>query len=112
MLETVSPDGHSELRYRNNYNSGIIFFEEGEYYAAAEAFKNALRENPRRLDAKRNLELSLMSITRQTNENNNREKSMENETREILFEYIKNEEQQRWQSREWAPDEKPTGPDY
>jgi Ca-activated chloride channel family protein len=112
MLEAFSSGEHSELRYRNNYNSGIVFFEEGEYYAAAEAFKNALRENPRRLDAKRNLELSLMSITKQANEDNNREKSLENETREILFDYIKQEEQQRWQSRECAPDEKPTGPDY
>jgi hypothetical protein len=35
-----------------------------------------------------------------------------NETREVLFDYIRQHEQQYWKSREWAPEEKHTGPDY
>ena len=110
LLEKYSNNEHRELRFRNNYNSGVIFFEEGNYHSAADSFKEALRIDPRRLDAKRNLELSLMSISMETNtesKTGNRE-----ESREILFEYLKRDEQQKWKSREWTPEENYTGPDY
>jgi von Willebrand factor type A domain. len=110
LLEKYSSSEHKELRYRNHYNSGVIFFEEGDYQSAAESFKEALRTDPRRLDAKRNLELSLMSISMETN-TESRTKNRE-ESREILFEYLKQDEQQKWKSREWEPEENFTGPDY
>jgi hypothetical protein len=34
------------------------------------------------------------------------------EQREILFEYLRQEEQQFWRSHEWAPEEDYTGLDY
>ncbi|WP_461246716.1 VWA domain-containing protein [Treponema sp. R6D11] len=110
LLEKYSSNEHRELRFRNSYNSGVIYFEEGDYHSAADSFKEALRTDPRRLDAKRNLELSQMSISMETNtesKTGNREAS-----REILFEYIKQDEQQKWKSREWTPEENYTGPDY
>jgi Ca-activated chloride channel family protein len=110
LLEKYSSNEHRELKYRNHYNSGVIFFEEGDYNSAADSFKEALRTDPKRLDAKRNLELSLMSISMETNTESrtgNRE-----ESREILFEYLKQDEQQKWKSREWSPEENFTGPDY
>jgi len=110
MLEGFSNNEHRELRYRNHYNSGIILFEEGHYQSAADAFKEALRTDPRRMDAKRNLELSLLSVSMESKTENRTEE--QEEQREILFEYIKQEEQQVWKSREWAPEEKFTGPDY
>ncbi|GBU28839.1 tetratricopeptide repeat domain protein [Treponema sp. R8-4-B8] len=110
LLEKYSSNEHRELRYRNHYNSGVIFFEEGDYHSAAESFKEALRTDPKRLDAKRNLELSLMSISMETNTGSNA-KNRE-ESREILFEYLKQDEQQKWKSREWEPEEDFTGPDY
>jgi Ca-activated chloride channel family protein len=103
---------HRELRYRNNYNTGIVYFEEGDYRSAAAAFKDALRADPRRLDAKRNLELSLLSIARQTEEDNRGERKQESEMREILFDYIREEEVQHWKSKEWSQEEKYLGPDY
>jgi Ca-activated chloride channel family protein len=106
------PDGHSELRFRNSYNSGIIFFEEGDYKSAADAFKDALRADGRKIEAKRNLELSLMSAARQARDDISNENRRENETRELLFDLIREEEQRIWKSREWAPEEKPTGLDY
>jgi Ca-activated chloride channel family protein len=112
MIENHSAEEHRELRYRNNYNSGIVFFEEGEYHSAASAFKEALRTDPQRMEAKHNLELSLMSITRNISEENRNETQRGNETREILFEYLGEKEQQQWKSREWAPDEEPIGADY
>ncbi len=110
-LEMFDAAEHRELRYRNCYNSGIVFFEEGDYRSAAAAFKAALREDPRKTDAKRNLELSLMSMVRQTDDDSG-EKKQVTAPREILFEYIRQEEQQVWKSREWMPEENFTGADY
>ncbi|MCL2196145.1 MAG: VWA domain-containing protein [Treponema sp.] len=110
LLEKFSANEHRELRYRNHYNTGVILFEEGEYRLAADSFKEALKEDPRRLDAKRNLELSLMSVNMETN-TKSRSRSQE-ELKEVLFEYLRQEEQQKWKSREWAPEENQTGPDY
>jgi len=110
MLEKYSNNEHRELRYRNHYNTGIILFEEGHYQSAADSFKEALRADPRRLDAKRNLELSIMSISMESKQENRTEG--QEEQREILFEYLRHEEQLLWKSREWAPEENFTGPDY
>ncbi|MDR1837860.1 MAG: VWA domain-containing protein [Treponema sp.] len=110
ILESL-PDGeHRELRYRNYYNSGVIHFEQGDFPSAAAAFKEALKADPGRIDAKRNLEISLLSISAETTVGNRTESR--SETKEILFEYIRQEEQQRWTSREWAPQERYEGPDY
>jgi len=111
-LEQFSDEEHRELRYRNNYNSGIVYFEEGDFHSAASAFRDALRADPKKIEAKRNLELSLLSIVRDTSEDRNRENQQENETREILFEYLRDKEQRQWKSREWAPEERQIGPDY
>jgi len=110
-LEGLSSAEHRELRYRNYYNSGIIFFEEGDFNSAAAAFKEALRTDSKRVEAKRNLELSLISIAKLADDNRS-EKRQENETREILFDFLKENEQKLWKSREWSPEEKPIGPDY
>jgi len=111
-LENLPDSGHSELRFRNSYNSGIIFFEEGDYNSAAAAFKEALRADGRKIEAKRNLELSLMSAARQSEKDSANENRRNSETREQLFNFIREEEQRLWKSREWAPEDKPTGLDY
>jgi len=114
MLETqnvLSGNEHRELRFRNHYNLGVILFEEGNFQSAADAFKEALRADPRKTDAKRNLELSLLSISIESKIKNNRTDSQE-EQKEILFEYLRQEEEQKWKSREWMPEEDYTGPDY
>ena len=112
MLNNFPGGEHRELRYRNNYNSGIVYFEEGDFHSAAAAFKDALRADPRKVEAKRNLELSLLSIARDNARDNSGEIQQETETREILFEFIRQEEQKQWKSKEWAPEEKSTVPDY
>jgi len=109
-IETSVGSEHRELRYRNFYNSGIIFFEDGDYHSAAISFRQALRLDPRRIDAKRNLELSLMSITMDAKIKNQGEGRQEQ--REILFDYLRQEEQQRWRSREWTPEDNFSGLDY
>jgi Ca-activated chloride channel family protein len=110
MLKTLSDNKHHELQYRIYYNTGIIYFEEGNFKAAADAFKEALRVAPEKLGAKRNLELSLISITMEKSGENGSESR--NGSREIVFDYIKQQEQQFWKSREWAEEENFGGPDY
>lgn len=46
------------LRYNRNYNMGILEFQQGDYGAAAEYFREALRFDPGDTDAKVNLELA------------------------------------------------------
>ena len=65
LLENLPAAEHRELRFRNSYNYGIVLFGLGDFQAAAYAFRNALRADPRRVEAKRNLELSLLSLERQ-----------------------------------------------
>jgi Ca-activated chloride channel family protein len=110
LLERFTNNEHRELRYRNHYNSGIVLFEEGEYQLAAASFREALRTDPRSMDAKRNLELTLISITTETTADNSSGRMQEQ--REILFDYLRFEEQQQWRSREWTPEENYSGPDY
>lgn len=110
ILKTLPGNEHSELRYRNYYNSGIIYFEEEDFTSAADAFKEALRINPGRIEAKRNLEISLMSITMESKKEN--QKEGRSETKEILFDFIKQQEQQHWKSGEWESEEQYTGYDY
>ncbi|MCL2230641.1 MAG: VWA domain-containing protein [Treponema sp.] len=109
-LENFPDSEHRELRFRNHYNTGIILFEDGKYESAADSFRDALRTDPRRLDAKRNLELALVSISMEAKQENRTE--TQQEQRSILFEYLKDEEQRLWRSREWTAEEEYTGPDY
>ena len=110
LLGTLPKTEHRQLRYRIIYNSGIIHFEEGDFIIAADAFKEALRMDPKSIDAKRNLEISLLSISMDTNSENRSEERTE--TTEVILDYIRQQEQQYWKSREWAPEERHTGPDY
>jgi Ca-activated chloride channel family protein len=110
---------HPELRYRIYYNMGIIFFEMGEYIEAAQAFRNALTLDGSRLEAKRNLELSLLTIARSpppqpaspyNGTDSERESSALSTL--VLFEYLRQKEQERWRSREWAGEYDPSVLDY
>ena len=110
LLGTPTNNEHRELRFRNHYNSGIIFFEEEDFDSAAASFREALKIDPKRIEAKRNLELSLISISMEEKRQNRTEERQEQ--RDILFEYLREEEQEKWKSREWAPEENYSGPDY
>jgi Ca-activated chloride channel family protein len=111
ILDTLPPAAHRELRYRISYNTGVVLFGGGDFAGAAAAFREALRLDPGRLEAKRNLELSLLSLTRETG--GRAEPRREESTgRAALFEYLRHKEQNRWQSREWEGEEQHHAPDY
>jgi len=108
---------HSELRYRIFYNTGIIYFENGEYEEAAEAFREALKIDGSRIEAKRNLEISLLTLSRmpapQASSSAERsEGSGVGATGTIIFNYLREKEQEQWKSREWTGEDDFSGPDY
>ena len=119
-LEALPEEQHRELRFRLRYNMGIIYFEQGDYEKAAGLFRNALETDGSRIEAKRNLELSLISI------NSNRQplpapegQGDEKETMKeqssqslVLFDYLRKKEQEIWKSKEWTEEPDSAGPDY
>ncbi|MDR1353049.1 MAG: tetratricopeptide repeat protein [Treponema sp.] len=118
-LETLEKDGenaageHRELRYRIQYNSAVIHFQRGNYAGAAAGFRRALETDGSRIEAKRNLELSLLSLDRGGHSESSLIDGGNNTGgREILFDYMRQKEQEKWRSREWAESETPSGPDY
>ena len=113
LLSESSHAGHRELRYRTSYNMGVVYFAEEDFSAAAESFRQALRIDSGRIEAKRNLELSLLSIAREESGDGQPQDTMqEMEGMAALFEYFREREQNQWRGREWAADEQDRGPRY
>ncbi|AEF80805.1 VWA domain-containing protein [Leadbettera azotonutricia] len=110
---------HPELRYRIQYNSGIIYFEKREYEQAAKAFRGALEIDGSRIEAKRNLELSLLTLDRASSSQASTAEGVpetgntgEGSDSPILYNYLRQREQDQWKSREWAKEDDTSGPDY
>jgi Ca-activated chloride channel family protein len=92
-------------------------FWDGNFEGAAAAFREALEIDGSRNEAKRNLELSLLSLSREQAAERRREKGEEQgEHRDdrlaTLFQYLNLKEQNQWKSREWEEDPALLGPDY
>jgi Ca-activated chloride channel family protein len=113
LLERSPGGGGQELRFRIPYNRGLILFGRGDYGAAAASFREALEIDGGRIEAKRNLELSLRAGSRKKRAagQGGRGESTE-EAAAILFNYLRFREQNQWKSREWTEDEDSPGPDY
>jgi Ca-activated chloride channel family protein len=114
-LKDMPREDHRELIYRINYNRGVIRFHAGDFAAAADQFRVALETDGSRIDAKRNLELSLLSIDSQSSGASS--SLLQNPEEEqggtgALFEYIRRKEQDQWKSMEWSGDDGFAGPDY
>jgi len=112
LLDTISA-GRQELGYRIHYNTGVVLFSGGDFSGAADSFREALKKDGKKIEAKRNLELSLLSLARQTPSEQNSD-SRENESdssRDVLYQYIRQKELLQWKNREW-PEEELSGPDY
>jgi len=116
-LSQLKQEDHKELRYRIYYNSGIIYFEKGDYEEAARAFRSALKEDGSRIEAKRNLELSLLTISRNkapqassSEVQNASEGASASNT--AIYNFLREMEQEQWKSREWTDESGSSGPDY
>jgi len=111
ILKTSDPAANRELRYRIHYNTGVVLFSEGDFAGATDSFRQALIIDGGKKDAKRNLELSIRSLTRD-NISSSEKKDGESESRTILFEYMRQKDFNQWKSREWQKEEDFGGPDY
>jgi len=109
MLDSLPPISNRELRYRVCYNMGVARFSGGDFSGAADSFRDALRIDGRKTEAKRNLELSIISVTRQNTVSGERR---ENDGLSALFDYIRQKELAQWTNREWQPEEDNSEPDY
>jgi Ca-activated chloride channel family protein len=113
LLSYVPLNESRELRYRINYNEGVAFFSTGDFSNAQNSFIEALRIDGRRIEAKRNLELSILSHERQNNSSAENESSQERSSRSnAVLDYIREMEVARWVQNEWGPEEYSDGPDY
>jgi len=105
-----------ELRHRIYYNMGIIYFEQSEYHEAVNAFRNALRVDGSRVEAKRNLELSLLAFNRISPQPPDAAGAGEGEgagrERAEIFEYLRRMNQEQWRNREWPSEDDWQGPDH
>jgi Ca-activated chloride channel family protein len=117
--KSVLPEANRELVYRSRYNSGIVRFTNGDFEGAADDFKRALEVDGSRVDAKLNFELSILSMRRKreeaqvrttqkgsVTENDERRKS------EILFNFVRQKESNRWKSWDFSGETDWEGPDY
>jgi Ca-activated chloride channel family protein len=117
-LEALDGEEHRELRYRIHYNGGVIRFRNGDYAGAAGEFRKALEADSSHIEAKRNLELSLLSVNRRGGAapvpltDGDAAGSGEAALDDVLFDYLRRKEQDRWRSREWVEDTPVSGPDY
>jgi Ca-activated chloride channel family protein len=113
-LAVLGGDEHRELLYRIHYNRGVIRFHNGDFTEAAGEFRKALEADSRRIEAKRNLELSLLSVNPRGGAAPAPLSggSSAGERNEVFFDYLRQKEQDRWRSREWIEDAPLSGPDY
>ena len=115
LLDTFPSETNRELRYRIHYNTGVVLFTEGDFSGAAGSFREALRIDGKKIGAKRNLELSLKSNSRENTSsggNSPDQNESRNESMTVLLEYVKQKEINQWRSRTWQEEEEESGPDY
>ncbi|GMO26728.1 MAG: tetratricopeptide repeat protein [Spirochaetaceae bacterium] len=113
-----SIEEHKKLLYAIRYNRAVAYFENEDFSEAAAAFRGALEVDSTARDAKRNMELSLLSFYRKQ-QSSTIEKSGgggagsgKNERDDILFDYIRQRESEKWKSWEWSGEKEESGPDY
>jgi Ca-activated chloride channel family protein len=115
-LRGFSPEDHRELIYRIHYNNGVVRFQGSDFTGAAAQFREALETDSGRIEAKRNLELSLLFFSRQNAaaaaSSPPADIRESQDGPEVLFDYLRRKEQDQWKSREWLEDTVPSGPDY
>jgi len=113
MLESFNPAANRELHYRIHYNTGVVLFSEGNFSGAMDSFRKALKVDGGKKEAKRNLELSIRSLARETSSGGGKnDGENENESMTALFEYVRQKEFNQWKSREWQQEEDTDELDY
>lgn len=108
VWENVESTEDMNLRYRLNFNKGVLYYQLGKYNESYIMFKEALKANPSSVDTKINLELSLgklsaPSVDKLDSSGNTQDIVNPAETQRML-EYIKRKEGELWFSTDQEPD--------
>lgn len=98
----------SNLRFRLNFNKGVLFYQLGKFNDSYAMFKEALKAEPSSIDAKINLELTLGKLAVPAVENaegsSGGGSSINPVETERMLEYIKRKEGELWFSTEKETD--------
>lgn len=113
IMDKALPHTDDELDFRIHYNRGILYFHAGRFDEAAFEFRNALEIDGSRIEAKRNLELSLLSIKQQSSSASS-SKEIKNDKAEenTLFDYLRQKEADSWKAHELAENQNSPWLDY
>ena len=93
------------VRYAVFYNCGIIANRKGNYEEAAKFFRNALKIDGTKIDAKINLELSLMNAEKEAKSKENvqnqvSESKTSSTMEESIFARIREYDEKQWKNSE------------
>ncbi len=101
----ISQNAPKPVLYATYYNMGIIAFRAGDYETSASCFKNALKVDGSKMNAKINLELSLINSEKEQKARNNAVKeisaSEDNDSMErAIFRRIREIDKKQWKNSE------------
>jgi tetratricopeptide (TPR) repeat protein len=102
--ETIDlEEAPTELRFRLNFNLGVLLFQQGQYLGAYRAFRQAIKVKPSDLDTKKNLELSLLKLQTPSGDGQEAREALGQgsdlgETR-VLLEYVEHKERELWKGQ-------------
>lgn len=104
-LNMLSDDSTDQIKYAAFYNKGIIAHRKGDYEAAADFFRKALKIDGTKIDAKINLELSLMKAEKEANSRENAlnqvsEMNTPSTMEKAVFSRIREYDKKQWKNSE------------
>ena len=105
-LSLISADAPSQLRYAAFYNSGVVAHKNEDYESAKSYFRKALEVDSSRIEAKINLELSMLmgeEKVKQNEANAVPASEQDNSIPDIenaVFNHIKENDQKQWKNSE------------
>ena len=99
-------DLSEELKYSVYYNLGIMCYKNGDFQGASENFKQAIKIDNTKTDAKINMEMSIQMIQAKTRQNESKvnpaskNQNTKNGAEEKIFKHIKENDKKRWKNAE------------
>lgn len=106
-LSQISPDAHPSVQYAAFFANGVIAYNSGDYAAAADFFRAALKIDASNVDAKINLELTLRNLEAQNARAQQKEmlpvshdEKQNTKMERAIFERIRENDIQRWKNSE------------
>ena len=117
-MDQVASDAPDQIRYASLYNSGVIAYRNGDYVKSAAKFREALKIDGTKNDAKVNLEMALQQQSLKNTSTTETELIPASESRDnsetienAVFETIRENDKKQWKNSKQADTTAATG-DY